>query len=152
IDTTGLDVAGVVALVRKRIRAWPSGAAPVEPPRTSPGEPTGPILWIYGATAVGKSTVGWQVYQGIRRAGGRAAYIDLAQLGFHQPAPIDDLANHRLKASNLAAVWRNYHAAGAQCLVVVGPVDSARSAQLYRESLPGTTFTLCWLRASREAI
>jgi hypothetical protein len=34
----------------------------------------------------------------------------------------------------------------------VGPVDSARSAQLYRESLPGTTFTLCWLRASREAI
>jgi adenylylsulfate kinase-like enzyme len=152
VDTTGLGAADVVALVRKRIGAWPVETASVGTPGTDRGEPTGPILWIYGATAVGKSTVGWEVYQRLRQAGVRAAYIDLAQLGFHRPARTDDAANHLLKASNLAAVWRTYHAVGAQCVVIVGPVDRARTAQLYRKALPRTEFSLYWLHASRAAI
>jgi molybdopterin-guanine dinucleotide biosynthesis protein len=148
VDTTGLSMADVVTRVRTLLGAWPPGITSACRGGALACEPTGPILWIHGPTAVGKSSVGWQVYQQVRSAGVRAAYVDLAQLGFHRPA--GDV--HCLRAANLASVWHNYHAAGARCLVVVGPLDGARSADLYREALPGTAMTLCRLHASRETL
>ena len=112
----------------------------------------GRFLWLYGATAVGKSTVGWQVYQQVRRAGVRAAYVDLGQVGFCQPAPAGDPDNHRLKADNLAVIWQTFHAAGGRCLIVIGSVDTSDAVRLYRDALPWVDITLCRLHALREKI
>jgi hypothetical protein len=114
VDTTGLTIAEVVDRVRTRT-GWPNLAAPVEKPsptRQVPDPTPGEILWLCGPTAVGKSTVGWQVYQQVRRAGVAAAYVDLDQIGFYRPVSTGDPGNHRLKAANLAAVWHEFRPAG----------------------------------------
>jgi AAA domain len=170
IDTTGRSVADVLRLVRKQIGGWPNlgerdprvarrrpvpagtpvgeAAGPSTPyrsPVTGPGE----ILWLCGATAVGKSAVGWQIYMQVRRAGFRAAFVDLEQIGFYRPVPAGDPGNHRLKASNLAAIWQTFRGRGAHCLIVVGPVERRDAVRTYTAALPAATITLCRLHAGR---
>ncbi|MGH3280538.1 MAG: hypothetical protein ACRDNW_15555 [Trebonia sp.] len=69
-----------------------------------------------------------------------AAVPDVApcRAGFRgmSPAPADDPDGHRLKASNLADIWRTYRAAGAGCLVLSGPVPDERAAAVYAEDTP----------------
>ncbi|MFG1955123.1 hypothetical protein [Micromonospora sp. NPDC048830] len=154
VDTTGLTVAQVVDLVRART-SWPDLATPaVRPHRTRevPDPTPGEILWLCGPAAVGKSTVGWQVYQQARRAGANAAFVDLDQIGFHRPAPADDPGNHQLKAANLAAAWRTFRASGAACLITVGPLDRPEDLAAYTAALPAATITLCRLQASRRVL
>jgi adenylylsulfate kinase-like enzyme len=166
VDTTALTVPEVAGLVRERSGGWPSGLeatgprganAPARDPRApgrNPGPPgresgpaAAPVLLICGPTGVGKSTVGWEVYMRLRGAGLTAAYLDLDQVGFCRPAPPGDPANHRVKASNLTAIWATYRAAGAQCLVAVGPVEDGRAAAAYAGGLPAAAMTLCRLHA-----
>jgi hypothetical protein len=45
------------------------------------------------------------------RDGVKAAYIDLDQISFARPAPVDDPENDVLKACNLSVLWPNYRAA-----------------------------------------
>jgi hypothetical protein len=162
VDTTGRTVAEVVGLVRERTGGWPHLAerpgSPVSEPvdRSQPfGRPTtgpGEILWLCGATAVGKSTVGWAIYEQVRRAGRRASFVDLDQIGFHRPLSADDPGNHRLKAGNLAAIWRTYRDSGSECLVVVGPVEDREAVLIYTTALPAARITLCRLHAGRDQL
>ncbi len=154
VDTTGLTVAEVVDRVRAPT-GWPDPAAPVakrSPPRQVPDPTPGEILWLCGPAAVGKSTVGWQVYRQVRRAGVHAAFVDLDQIGLHRPAPAGDAGNHRLKAANLAAVWRAFWASGAGCLIAVGPLERPEDVAAYLAALPAATITLCRLHASRQVL
>jgi adenylylsulfate kinase-like enzyme len=155
VDTTALTVAEVVGLARERSGGWPfgTGATGVNTSqlhlaaRQSGSPNAGPVLLLCGPTGVGKSTVGWEVYVRLRRAGLTAAYLDLDQVGFCRPAPRDDPGSHRVKARNLAAIWTTYRAAGAQGLVAVGPVEDGRAARTYADALPAATMTLCRLHA-----
>jgi hypothetical protein len=154
IDTTGLTVAEVVDGVRAAI-GWPDLASPVaklgpapQRPERTPGE----ILWLCGPPAVGKSSVGWQMYRQIRRAGVSAAFVDLDQIGFFRPAPAGDPGNHRLKAANLGAVWRSFRDNGAACLIAVGPLRRPEDVVAYTDAQPGATITLCRLHASRKVL
>ncbi|MFT5370085.1 MAG: adenylylsulfate kinase-like enzyme/chloramphenicol 3-O-phosphotransferase [Candidatus Latescibacterota bacterium] len=158
IDTSGLTVSEVIRCLREKTHNWPALTAyasnnqtlTMPPPKghTTPGS----ILWLCGATAVGKSTVGWQIFEEIRRAGITAAFVDLEQIGFCQPVPEDDPNNHHIKAHNLAAMWQTFHASGAQCLIVVGPVDHPDTVQIYTNALQETTLTLCRLHAGVEQL
>ena len=116
------------------------------------GPDAGEILWVCGPAAVGKSTVGWQVYQRVRKSGVAAAFVDLDQIGFRRPVPAGDPGNHRLKAANLASVWRSFRASGAECLIAVGPLERPEDFAHYAEALPAGTITLCRLRASRRVL
>lgn len=153
VDTSGLPVAEVVRQVRAQAGPAysdrPSRNAPTWPPRDAA---PGPILWLCGTTGVGKSSVGWQVYQRAQQAGRRAAFVDLDQVGFLRPPPADDPANHRLKAHNLAAIWQAYHDEGVECLVVVGQVDDSEAVKIYTEALPEAALTLCRLHAGRDQL
>jgi adenylylsulfate kinase-like enzyme len=154
IDTTGRTVADVLRLVREQTGGWPTLTGQ-HGSRVSYGRAvtsSGDVLWLCGATAVGKSTVGWQIYEQVRRAGSRAAFLDLDQIGFYRPVPADDPSNHRLKAGNLAAIWQAYRASGAQSLIVVGPVDRADAVRTYTAALPAATITLCRLHAGRDQL
>ncbi|MFD3451007.1 hypothetical protein ACFWVC_02405 [Streptomyces sp. NPDC058691] len=154
IDTTGLTVAEVADRVRTRT-GWPCPRERVENPSTMRREPDrtpGSILWLCGPAAIGKSTVGWEVYQQVRRAGVHAAFVDLDQIGFHRPIPTDDPGNHRLKAANLAAVWGTFRANGAECLIAVGPLGRPEDMRAYTAALPAATITLCQLRAGQGTL
>ncbi|MBB5896110.1 AAA family ATPase [Kutzneria kofuensis] len=149
LDTTRLTAAEVLASVRGR---WP--AHPVRQPGPWPEpEPTpGEVLWLCGATAVGKSTVGWEVAQSLWRAGYVTGFVDLQQIGFLRSAPGLGPGNHRLKAANLAAVWQNFHAQGARRLVVVGSVGQAGELRHYAEALPAATVALYRLHAGPDQL
>ncbi|WP_084962897.1 adenylyl-sulfate kinase [Thermoactinospora rubra] len=150
VDTGGLTVAEAARLVCDQAGAWPGvlphatshrlGAGRSRQP--SPQAAPIPVLWLCGATAVGKSTVGYEIFTQVYRAGVRAAYVDVKQIGALRPVADDDVDGHRLKARNLAAVWAGYCAMGARCLVVSGEADSG-----YAESLPGAALTVCRLHA-----
>lgn len=162
VDTSGRSVAEVTRLVREQIgalfvpvgpRSVPDGeGATVSTPAPAGDGAPGPVLWVCGPTGVGKSTVGWLVSQAVRRAGVTTAFVDLEQIGFSWPVPVDDPGNHRVKARSLAAVWQTFHACGARCLVVNGPVDRPDDVRTYTAALPATTFTVCRLHAGPEQL
>ncbi|SNT54769.1 AAA domain-containing protein [Asanoa hainanensis] len=143
VDTSGLEVAEVVRLVRAHLPAVePVAPVPWPAPVGGPGE----ILLLCGPTAVGTSTVGWRIRQELCQAGVLTAFADLRQIGFARP---DNGGNHRLKAANLAAMWRTFRARGARRMVVAGRVDDVA---VYRAALPDATLTVCRLRASPDVL
>jgi hypothetical protein len=149
LDTTGRTAAEVLAIVRSR---WPERPARQPGPWPYPVPTPGQILWICGATAVGKSTVGYEVAEWSRRAGHTTGFVDLQQIGFLHPVPGRDPGNHRLKAANLAALWANFHSYGARRLVVVGPVEQPSEVRLYAEALSPANLTLYRLHASPDQL
>ncbi len=144
VDTDGISVAEVALLVEGRT-SWPiRGSRP--PVVVEPERPDGPVLWLCGLAGVGKSTVGFEVYQRILRSGRTAAYVDLDQIGFCPGA------DHRLKARNLAALWDTYRTAGADAMVVTGQVQDETAFKNYTDELSNVEFTLCRLYAGREEL
>lgn len=154
VDTDGLAVSEVARLVREQVRAWPCAAPVVTPggsvpvPQAAPAGVSAPaaVLWFCGATAVGKSTVGYEVFSQVFRAGVPAAYVDLKQIAALRPAA-DDSEGHRLTAQNLAALWTGYREAGARYLIVSGGADRDDTVRSHAERLLGTAFTVCRLHA-----
>lgn len=149
LDTTGRTAAEVLKTVRDR---WPD--QPARQPGRWPDPPGAPgeVLWLCGTTAVGKSTIGWEVADRSRRAGHITGFVDLQQIGFLNPPVGPDTGNHRLKAANLAAVWANFHEHGAQRLVVVGPVEHHSQVLLYIDALPAATVMLYRLHAGPDQL
>jgi len=151
VDTDGLAIADVVGLVRERCGGWPpegvgartDAKEPPVPAATAAGE----VLLLCGATGVGKSAVGFEIFQRQLRARQTAAYVDLGQLGFISPIPAGDPGGHRLRARNLADLWQAYHRAGARRLILSGPVPDARAAECYIDALPAADVTVCRLHA-----
>jgi hypothetical protein len=109
-----------------------------------------PFLWLCGPTGVGKSSVGYAIFQQVHRSGIKVAYLDFDQVGLCYPSPPDDPHNHRVKAQNLGVVWPTYRAAGARCLIAVGGVPSREIVMTYAVKVPDTDLTLCRLRARPE--
>ncbi|MEV6039777.1 adenylyl-sulfate kinase [Nonomuraea sp. NPDC052116] len=126
VDTDGLSIAEAARTVLARAGGWPLARVPV--------------LWFSGATAVGKSTVAYEVFSRLIRSGVPAAYVDLQQIGVLRPVTDDA---QRLRAGNLAALWSGYRAAGARCLIVSGDAG----LDTYADSLPGAALTVCRLHA-----
>lgn len=160
IDTSGLAVSEVIQQLCEKTGNWPALTRPTNSLNfqrstvLSPELPNTPgaILWLCGTTGVGKSTVGWEIFQEVQRAGIRAAFVDLEQIGFCRPIPDDDPGNHRIKSDNLAGLWQTFHSSGARCLIVVGPVNHSDAVQIYRDKLPEATLTLCRLHAGAEQL
>ncbi|MFC0531816.1 hypothetical protein [Phytohabitans kaempferiae] len=153
VETSGLPVDQVVRLVRERTAGWIAKTAPAPdggaaPPRTSAGAAGGPILWLCGATGVGKSAAGFDLY--LRHVLGRqipGAFVDLDQIGFY-----GSRVDHEMRAGILAAMWRTFRAAGARCLTMVGPAEDAAAITVYARALPAATLTVCRLHAGRDEL
>ncbi|MEU4541521.1 hypothetical protein AB0G15_42505 [Streptosporangium sp. NPDC023825] len=159
VDTGGLGVSEAARLICERVGGWP-GTLPaatfhrvvdrqIHPTSVdaAPASAPVPVLWLRGATAVGKSTVGYEIFMQVYRSGVRAAYVDVKQIGALRPVADDDVDSRRLKARNLAAIWAGHRAAGAQCLVVSGEADSGEAVHGYAELLPEMALTVCRLHA-----
>jgi adenylylsulfate kinase-like enzyme len=91
VDISGLPAAEAARLVQERMAGRPILTGPIRPyeagPHDSPATAAdGPVLVLCGATGVGKSTAGFEVYRRTLRAGSAAAYIDLGQVGVRRRA------------------------------------------------------------------
>lgn len=142
LDTTAMAPPAIAEMLADRIRrvgpAQPTVPAPVVPP-----EEPAPVLLLAGPTAVGKSTVGWEVLQILRERGIRAGFVDVDQFGFY---PSDSAA--KIKVESLQRVWRGYRGAGARALIVV-----ARGApQAYEQALADELVTTAYLEASPSVL
>ncbi|MFD9889261.1 AAA family ATPase [Amycolatopsis sp. NPDC059027] len=151
VDTGGLSAVDVARLVRAKT-GWPGPAAeityPVAPlPVSTIDCEALPLLWLCGPQGVGKSAVGWEIFADLLRSGAKTAYVDLAQLGFLRPISDGDPDNHTLKARSLGALWANFRAAGARCLIVSGGVTGQAAVRRYAAAVPGTKLTVCRLHA-----
>ena len=107
-----------------------------------------PVLWIWGAPGVGKTTVGWEIWTELSATGITAAYVDIDQLGMSLPASPADPERYGLKVDNLAAAMPHYRGAGAQLLVVSGACD----VQHVQKFANGAGVTLCRLQLDHEQL
>ncbi len=65
--------------------------------------------------------------------------------------PDDDPFQHRLKASNLAAVWSNFRATGSRCLIVAAVIETSEERELLRAAVAADLF-LCRLTTSDQTL
>ena len=169
VDTTGVPAVDVPRLVRAACADWPGftgrlgeagGQVPVQVPVQVPDQVSaqvpdqpgpaagGRVALITGPPGAGKSTTGFRFYLRCLGAGLTAGYVDLAQIGFLRPAAADDMDGHQLKARGLAAIWRNYQAAGATHLVATGFIASRADLWRYTSELRGTEVAHIRLRVA----
>jgi len=108
-----------------------------------------PVVWLVGASGVGKTTVGWALQQRLARRGVTAAFVDADQL---RNAAGADAGEPVFIAAGLRAVEPAFRAGGATAIVVSGIVDDEA---MLRRMLPGYTredVLVVHLRASGGAL
>ena len=108
-----------------------------------------PVILITGPVGVGKSSVLGEIQGLLKGAGMRFATVDLDALSYcYPPTRGDDRFRTKLTFRNLAAVWRNFRAAGAERLVLAQVLESRAELVRYRRAVPGAEMTVVRLRAS----
>lgn len=107
-----------------------------------------PVLLITGPVGVGKSSVLGEMEDLLQAAGMRFAAVELDALSYcHPPAPDDDRFRTDLTFRNLAAIWRNFRAAGAERLILARVLESRDELARYRKAVPGADITVVRLHA-----
>ena len=107
--------------------------------------PPVPLLIISGSLGTGKTTVLNEATDLLTEAGIPHAAIDLDALAVMHPR----LEPHGvgLLFANLASIWPNYAAAGAERLIVARVVEERAELERYRAAVPGAEIVVCRLTA-----
>ena len=106
-----------------------------------------PVMVITGPVGVGKTTIAGDISTLLADAGIPHACVDVDALRDAWPAPPDDRFNTALGLRNLAAIWRNFQAAGTERVVLADVVERRGDLDGYREAISGAEVTLVRLRA-----
>jgi hypothetical protein len=109
-------------------------------------DPPFPLLLVCGPSATGKSSVAWEIYWTLGRAGAPVAHLDLDGVGYGPPPSA--FGTWEMKIANAASLWQNYRAAGARCLVVSGLPALREQIENATRALAGTSPTVCVLTVS----
>jgi adenylylsulfate kinase len=109
--------------------------------------PRVPVLLITGPVGVGKTTTADSVSYLLAQRGVRNACVDLPQIGKAFPAHDADPWNEELIHRNLACMWANFKAAGAERLVVSRVLETRSGLGRIAEAVPGAEITVVRLRA-----
>lgn len=110
-----------------------------------------PVLWLCGPPGVGKSTVGWELFAGLDRAGWAVGYVDIDQLAMSYPTTAADPERDRMKARNVHAVIGNAQRAGAGGVIVSGVLE-VDAIELYEDALAAMELTWVLLRVDDDRI
>lgn len=112
-----------------------------------------PTLLLTGPVGVGKSTVLYEMSSLLAAADIRHASVDFDALTECHPLPADDDRwGTRIGMSNLAAIWRNYAAAGIDRLLIARVIEDRAELAGYARAVPGAEITIVRLRASRPTL
>src|SRR5687767_2659899 len=101
-----------------------------------------PVVLITGPVGVGKTTIALEASNLLQEAKMPHAVIDLDTLSWCYPAPDDDYYRTSLALQNLADVWPNYAAAGAQRLILVRVIEARAELEQFRRILPDAEITV----------
>jgi energy-coupling factor transporter ATP-binding protein EcfA2 len=108
-----------------------------------------PTILVTGPVGVGKTTLINTMGHLLGRANVPHATVDFDQLTACFPRPADDdIWGTKVGLANLAAIWRNYHAAGAERLLLARVIEARSELDGYRAAVPGAEITVVRLRAS----
>jgi adenylylsulfate kinase len=114
---------------------------------------TVPVLNIIGPVGIGKSTVADAISEIFRSDYALPhAVIDLDHIRRCYPAPDDDVFHIALGFTNMAAIWKNYVAAGARRLIIPSLMGGADNAGSIRRAVPGAETLVARLTAPLDVI
>jgi hypothetical protein len=106
---------------------------------------TVPTLLISGTVGVGKSTVAAEICDVLSECELPNAGLDLDGLAWQWPP--SSRWNAELVFENLAALWPNLRAHGAERLVLARVLEDRNDLERYRVAVPGAQLTVCRLVA-----
>jgi len=107
-----------------------------------------PTIIVTGPVGVGKTTVAAEMGYLLVAKKQPVATVDFDQLTACYPRPTDDDRwGTKLGLMNLAALWKNYQAAGARRLIVARVIESRFELGGFRDAIPGADILLVRLRA-----
>lgn len=109
-----------------------------------------PLLIISGSMGAGKTTVLGEASDLLTEVGIAHAAIDLDWLAVMHPP--QKAYGQALILKNLATIWPNYVAAGAERLLVARVVEKRSELQGYRDAIPGAEPIVCLLTASIDTM
>lgn len=124
----------------------------VSMPRSAARGDIVPVLLVSGPVGVGKTTVAQEASWLLGKAQVPHALVDLAWLGVCWPPPHDDPWNERLAHRNLACMWSNFRAAGAERLLVCRVLEARSLLRRIVEAVPGADITVIGLRAPLDVL
>lgn len=107
-----------------------------------------PMLLITGTCGVGKSTIAAEINDALADAEIANAALDLDALTWQWPS--SSAFNSELMFENLAALWPNYLAHGAQRLILARVLEDRAELCRYRTAIPGAEIVVCRLSAPRS--
>jgi adenylylsulfate kinase len=108
-------------------------------------------LLINGTVGSGKTSVADALGDLLADAGIPHAVLDMDWLRRSWPCPPDDPFNMAMALRNLAAVTRNYRAAGVRRLILAGVLENRAERDAYQEAL-GVGLTVCRLRVDLDVV
>jgi hypothetical protein len=108
-----------------------------------------PTIVVTGPVGVGKTTLVDEMSSLLRQAEVPHAAVDFDQLTASYPrSPDDDVWGTELGLANLAALWRNYSALGADRLLIARVIEDRDELDGFRRAVPGAEIVVVRLRAS----
>lgn len=107
-----------------------------------------PMLVITGPVGAGKTVVAGALSDLLSEAGIAHAVVDQDWLRSSFPRPADDPFHMALGMRNLAAIWLNFRAAGAERLILADVVETPAQRADYLAAVPDAQLTVVRLHAA----
>jgi len=114
--------------------------------------PTVPVLVITGPVGVGKTSTADAVSRLLSERGVPHACIDLPQISKAFPERPGDPWNEQLGHRNLACMWTNFRAVGAERLIITRVLEARSLIGRIRRAVPGAEVVVVRLRAPLDVI
>jgi hypothetical protein len=96
---------------------------------------------------LGKTATAAEINEILEERGVPHACVDMDWLGAYAPRPEHDPFGADMAFRNLAAMWANFQAGGAQRIVVAAIIGSREDVRKYERAIPGAEVTVCRLHA-----